>query len=67
MDSDGKETVMDKNQVKGRAKEVSGTVKEAVGKIVGDEKMEAEGNIKKNVGKVQAAYGDAVSDIKKHN
>ena len=58
---------MDKNQVNGRAKEVLGTIKETTGKILGNEQMEAKGNIKKNKGKMQAAYGDAKSDIKKNS
>ncbi len=58
---------MNKNQVKGRAKEVSGKVKEVTGNVVGDKNLEAKGNIEKNVGKIQAAYGDAKSDLKKGN
>ena len=56
---------MNKDQVKGREKEVAGKIKEVAGKIVGNKKMEAKGNVKKNLGKAQASFGDAKSDIKK--
>jgi uncharacterized protein YjbJ (UPF0337 family) len=56
---------MNKDQVKGREKEVAGKIKEVAGKIVGNKEMEANGNLKKNLGKAQAGFGDAKSDIKK--
>ena len=34
---------MDKDRVAGSAKQVKGTVKEAVGKVVGDAKLESRG------------------------
>ncbi|KAF0233923.1 MAG: hypothetical protein FD177_1335 [Desulfovibrionaceae bacterium] len=58
---------MDKDQVKGRTKEMSGKVKEVTGKIVGDKELEAKGNVEKNVGKIQAAYGDVKNAVKKGN
>jgi uncharacterized protein YjbJ (UPF0337 family) len=50
---------MDKDRVIGSAKVVKGKVKEAVGKAVGDSKLEAEGKADKFEGKVQNAYGGA--------
>ena len=50
---------MDKDRVIGSAKVVKGKVKEAVGKAVGDSKLEAEGKADKIEGKVQNAYGGA--------
>ena len=51
------EKVMDKDRVAGSAKQVKGAVKEAVGKVVGDSKLEAEGKADKAEGKVQNAIG----------
>ena len=56
---------MNKDQIKGREKEVAGKIKEVAGKIIGNKEMEAKGEIKKNLGKAQASYGDVKSDIKK--
>jgi len=58
---------MNKDQVKGRAKEVSGKIQESYANLVDDEKMKIKGKIKKNAGKLQAAYGDAQSDIKENS
>jgi uncharacterized protein YjbJ (UPF0337 family) len=48
---------MDKDRVKGSAKIVKGKIKEAVGKAVGDAKLESEGKADKIEGKVQNAVG----------
>ncbi|MCG5501171.1 CsbD family protein [Ectothiorhodospira lacustris] len=56
---------MNKDQVKGRAKEATGKVKEVTGRVVGNEKLEGEGKIQKAAGKVQADYGDLKEDLKK--
>ena len=48
---------MDKDRIKGSAEQIKGTVKEAVGKVLGDEKMETEGATDKAAGKVQNAVG----------
>jgi uncharacterized protein YjbJ (UPF0337 family) len=63
------EKVMDKDRVAGSAKQVKGTVKEAVGKVVGDAKLESEGKADKAEGKVQNAIGglkDVVRDAVKN-
>jgi uncharacterized protein YjbJ (UPF0337 family) len=62
------EKVMDKDRVAGSAQQVKGTVKEAIGKVVGDAKLESEGKADKAEGKVQNAIGglkDAVRDVVK--
>jgi uncharacterized protein YjbJ (UPF0337 family) len=59
------DTVMNKDQVKGRYEEAKGKVKEVAGNVSGDKELEIEGNIQKNVGKVQAGVGDVKEDIKK--
>ena len=48
---------MDKDRVEGAAKQAKGTIKEAVGKVTGDAKTEAEGKADKAEGKVQNTVG----------
>ncbi len=55
---------MDKDRIKGAAKEVSGTIKEAAGKMTGDHKTETKGKIEKNVGVAQNAFGKAKDAIR---
>lgn len=50
---------MNRDQVKGRAKEAGGKIKEVAGRVVGDRSTEAKGMAKKIVGKVQKEVGDA--------
>jgi uncharacterized protein YjbJ (UPF0337 family) len=59
---------MDKDRVAGAIKTVVGNVKEAVGKVVGDQKLATEGVLEQKVGKAQNAMGglkDSVRDIEK--
>ena len=55
---------INKDQVEGRVEDAKGTIKEATGKLVGDETLEAKGNIQKNLGKVQEKVGDIKQDVK---
>jgi uncharacterized protein YjbJ (UPF0337 family) len=55
---------MNKDQVKGRVKEAEGKVKETVGKLVGNEKLEAKGKVQKFTGQAQAKYGDIKKEMK---
>ena len=48
---------MDKDRIKGSVKQVKGTLKQAVGKAVGDTKLQSEGKAGKAEGKVQNAIG----------
>ena len=48
---------MDKDRVVGSAKVDKGKIKEAVGKAVGDAKLESQGKADKIEGKVQNAVG----------
>ena len=60
---------MHKDQIKGAAKDMKGSVKESVGKATGDREMEAEGAADKTVGKVQKGVGnlkDAARNVLKH-
>ena len=56
---------MNKDQVKGRATEVKGALKEAAGKLVGNQKLQGEGLMDQAKGKAQAGYGDAKEEVKK--
>jgi uncharacterized protein YjbJ (UPF0337 family) len=49
--------IMDKDRVVGSAKQVKGAIKQAVGKAVGDAKLESDGNADKIEGKIQNAVG----------
>jgi uncharacterized protein YjbJ (UPF0337 family) len=48
---------MNKDRIAGEAKLVKGSVKETVGKAVGDTKLQSEGKAEKVEGKVQNAIG----------
>lgn len=50
---------MDKEHVKGAADKAKGAVKDAVGKMAGDKKMQVEGKIDKAEGAAHNALGDA--------
>ncbi len=48
---------MDKDRVKGSAKQAAGAIKKAVGKITGDVKLQADGEADQTAGKIQNAVG----------
>jgi uncharacterized protein YjbJ (UPF0337 family) len=50
---------MDKDRIAGSAKQLGGKVKAAVGKVVGDSKLQADGKAQQIEGKVQNAVGSA--------
>ena len=58
------DTAMDKDRVVGSAKQIKGTVKQVVGKAVGDAKLQAEGNADKIEGQVQNAVGGVKDTLK---
>lgn len=56
---------MDNDRIGGAAKQAKGAVKEALGNLTGDAKLQAEGRADKVAGKAQNAVGglkDAVRD-----
>jgi uncharacterized protein YjbJ (UPF0337 family) len=60
---------MDKEHVKSAADKASGAMKEATGKVTGNEKLEAEGKFDKAKGEAREVVGDvkdAVKDAKKN-
>ncbi len=59
---------MDQDRIIGSAKETKGAVKEVIGKVVGDAKLQADGRADKAEGAVQNAVGgmkDTVRDALK--
>lgn len=59
---------MHKDEAKGAAKDIAGSVKEGVGKATGDKRLEAEGAAERVEGKVQKGVGalkDAARDALK--
>jgi uncharacterized protein YjbJ (UPF0337 family) len=56
--------MVDKNRIIGSAKEAKGTVKQVIGKVIGDAKLEAEGTADKTEGKVQNAIGGLKDALK---
>jgi uncharacterized protein YjbJ (UPF0337 family) len=55
---------MDKDRVEGVGHQAKGAVKEAAGKMTGDQKMQAEGKGEKAAGKVQNAIGGAKDAVR---
>ena len=55
---------MNKDQIKGRVNEAKGTIKEAAGDLVGNDRLKVKGKVQKNLGKAQAKYGDVKQDVK---
>jgi uncharacterized protein YjbJ (UPF0337 family) len=49
---------MDKEHIKGAADKVKGVVKDTVGKVTGDTKMQAEGKLDKAKGSARNVVGD---------
>ena len=48
---------MEKDRIGGSVKEVKGAIKEGIGKVVGDAKLQADGKADKAAGKIQNAVG----------
>jgi uncharacterized protein YjbJ (UPF0337 family) len=60
---------MNKDQIKGEAKDIAGKVQEGVGKAVGSTEQQIKGQSKQVTGKIQKGVGDvkdSVNDAKKH-
>jgi uncharacterized protein YjbJ (UPF0337 family) len=58
---------VDKDRIAGAAKQAKGAVKEAVGKVTGDAKLNAEGKADKVEGKIQNAAGGMKDAIRKQS
>ena len=55
---------MDKDRIARAAKVIQGRVKEAIGKVTGDAKLENEGKADKVEGKVQNAIGSVKDTVR---
>lgn len=55
---------MNKDQIKGKAKEVAGKVQQKTGEIIGSSEQQAKGLSKQSEGKVQKGVGDAKEAVK---
>ncbi len=55
---------MNKDQVKGVAKDAAGTVQQKAGELTGDKSQQAKGLAKQGEGKVQKGVGDAKETLK---
>jgi uncharacterized protein YjbJ (UPF0337 family) len=49
---------MDKERIAGAAKEIRGSVKETIGKAVGDAKLQSDGKAERTAGKIQKARAE---------
>lgn len=58
-------STMNMNQIKGRASEAKGKIKEVAGHATGNKTMELKGKTEKHAGKAEAKYGDLKSDAKR--
>jgi len=70
VNSNGRNMIMNKNQVKGVAKDIAGKVQEEAGKLVGSKEQQVKGLGKQISGKAEKVYGDAkevVKDANKHS
>jgi len=55
---------MNKDQVKGKIKEVAGEVQEHTGKAIGSTELQAKGHAREFEGKAQKAAGDVKENLK---
>ena len=55
---------MNKDQVKGKAKDIGGKIQEEAGKLVGSSEQQAKGLNKQAEGKLQKGLGDAKEAVK---
>ncbi len=58
---------MNKDQVKGKLKDIGGKVQEEFGEAIGSSEQQAKGLSKQVEGKVQEKYGDAKEVVKDNN
>lgn len=56
---------MNKDQLKGRADQVKGKIKDAAGDLTGDKRLDTEGKADQVKGKAQAELGDAKEKLKR--
>ncbi|KWF16377.1 CsbD family protein [Burkholderia pseudomultivorans] len=57
---------MDRNRIEGKRKQVKGSVKEALGKVTGDRRTEAEGVAEQEAGRLQEKAGEAADAARRN-
>jgi uncharacterized protein YjbJ (UPF0337 family) len=55
---------MDKNRIVGSGKQIKGSIKETIGKVVGDAKLQLDGKADRAEGKVQNMVGTVKDSLK---
>ena len=55
---------MDKDRIEGSATKIGGDIKEGVGHVLGDKKMEAEGKLDQAEGKAQNTVGSVKDTLR---
>lgn len=55
---------MNKDQIKGKAKQIKGTLKNETGKLTGNKPLEREGARENLAGDIQQRYGDVKQSVK---
>lgn len=55
---------MDKDRLKGAAQKFKGSIKRAVGKLVGNKKLETDGKVDEAAGTVRKAVGEAKDTVR---
>jgi len=58
------ENDVDKDRIRGSAKQAKGWIKETAGKVLGDKKLRTEGKAEKAAGKVENAVGGIKDTVK---
>lgn len=56
--------MVDHNRIDGAARQVKGNIKEAVGKVTGNDRTVAEGKADQAAGKVQSKVGEAKDKVR---
>lgn len=56
--------MMDKERIKGAAKDVKGSIKTAIGKLFGNKKLETEGRIDRATGAAHTAVGEGKDKVR---
>jgi uncharacterized protein YjbJ (UPF0337 family) len=59
------ETVMNKDQIRGKWEELKGKVKKDYGDTTADRKTQLEGAVQEGAGKVQKGFGNVEEDVKR--
>lgn len=58
---------MNRDQVKGTAKDIAGKIQRKTGELTGNKSQQLKGAAKQVVGKVQKGIGDVRDDVEKNN